>query len=68
MQTYHPLQNEGYSVVDRYSCLVVTFEAICSALKCMQMMANGRVAKRLQDCFIITALKGVSVLALKFYT
>jgi hypothetical protein len=46
MQTYHPLQTED-SVVDRYICLVVTVEAISSALKCMQMMANGRAAKLL---------------------
>ena len=41
------LTDGGYSVVDRYICLVVTVEAISSALKCMQMMANGRSAKLL---------------------
>jgi hypothetical protein len=37
----------GYSVVDRYICMVVAVEAMSSALKCMQMMANGRAAKLL---------------------
>jgi len=41
------LTDRGYSVVDRYICLVVTVEAITSAKKCMQMMANGRAAKLL---------------------
>jgi hypothetical protein len=62
------LTDRGYSVVGRYICLVVTVEAISSELKCMQMMANGREVKLLYDYFIITPLKEVSVLALKFYT
>jgi hypothetical protein len=41
------LTDRGYSVVERYICLVVTVEAITSAVKCMQMMANGRAAKLL---------------------
>lgn len=61
------LTDGGYSVVGRYICLVVTVEAISPALKCMQMTANGRATKLLSDFFIITPLKGVSVLALKFY-
>jgi len=41
------LADGGYSVIDRYICLVVTVETISLAPKCMQMMANGRAAKLL---------------------
>ena len=37
----------GYSVADRYICMVVTVEAISSGLKCMQMSTNGKFAKLL---------------------